>query len=169
MKRGESYYTVLDICRHYLALKWRIFSQTSTEGSGKNWKSGFFLLGLKYTLRTCFDAINFLPNPVLSWAIFKFHARVQKCHFGNFSILAKFIFETKPFSRQLQNYTNIRRSMLKKSLKDYDFQTIQKLAYCASFCHRKAVEACIPFKKPHPLEPKGFTLFYYVYSFWRKT
>ena len=54
--------------------------------------------------------------------------------------------------------------MLKKSLKDYDFQTIQKLAYCASFCHRKAVEACIPFKKPHPLEPKGFTLFYYILS-----
>ena len=76
----------------------------------------------------------------------------------------KFIFETKPFSRQLENYTSIPRSMLKKSLKDYDFQTIQKLAYCASFSHKKAIEACIPFQKPPPLEPKGPTLFYYLLS-----
>ena len=76
----------------------------------------------------------------------------------------KFILETKPFSRQLENYTSIQKSMLKKSLKDYDFQTIQSLAYCASFSHKKAVEACIPFKKPPPLEPKGYTLFYYILS-----
>jgi hypothetical protein len=75
-----------------------------------------------------------------------------------------FIIETKPYSRQLENYTSIRRSMLKKSLKNYDFQTIQKLAYCASFMHKKAVEACIPFEKPPPLEPKGPTLFYYLLS-----
>ena len=75
----------------------------------------------------------------------------------------KFILETKPFSRQLENYTNIRRSKLKKSLKDYDFQTIQKLAYCASSSHKKAVEACIP-NKPPPREPKSYTLFYYILS-----
>ena len=75
-----------------------------------------------------------------------------------------FIFETKPISRQLVNYTSIRRSKLKKSLKDYDFQTIQKLAYCATFSHKKAIEACTPFKKPFPLEPKGCTLFYYLLS-----
>ena len=54
--------------------------------------------------------------------------------------------------------------MLKKSLKDYDFQTIQSLAYCASFSHKKAVEACIPFQKPTLFEPKGPTLFYYLLS-----
>jgi hypothetical protein len=47
---------------HKGQIKWPILSQTSTEGSGKNKKSGFLLLGLKYTLRTCFDAINFLPK-----------------------------------------------------------------------------------------------------------
>ena len=46
-----------------------IFSQTGSEGSGKNKKSGFFLLCLKYTLRTCFELKRFWKNPVLSWAI----------------------------------------------------------------------------------------------------
>ena len=76
----------------------------------------------------------------------------------------KFIFQTKPFSQQLENCTGIPKSMLKKSLKDYDFQTIQKLAHCASISHKEAVEACIQFKTPQPLEPKGSTLFYYLLS-----
>ena len=38
--------------------KWRIFSQPSKIGTGKNTKSLFFLLGLKYTLRTCLELKN---------------------------------------------------------------------------------------------------------------
>ena len=36
-------------------------------------KSGFFLLGLKNTLRTCFDTINFLPKscPELRYSVFQ--------------------------------------------------------------------------------------------------
>ena len=57
-------------------IKWRIFSHTSSEGSGKNNKKKiFFLLGLKYTLRTCFESKNFLlksypelSNQVLSFS-----------------------------------------------------------------------------------------------------
>ena len=33
--------------------------QPGKIGSGKNKKSGFFLLGFKYTLRTCFESRNF--------------------------------------------------------------------------------------------------------------
>ena len=44
-------------------LKWSFFIKASLDGSGKNKKSWFFLLGLKYTLRTCFESIKFL----LSW------------------------------------------------------------------------------------------------------
>ena len=107
----------------------------------------------------------FLRFPHIAEQIFEFLdvQSLSKCQEVS-QCWQKFIFETKPFSRQLQNYTNIRRSMLKKSLKDYDFQTIQKLAYCASFSHKKAVEACIPFQKPPPREPKGYTLFYYILS-----
>ena len=39
-----------------MLVKWRIFTQTGKIGSGKNTKSLFFLLGLKYTLRTCFES-----------------------------------------------------------------------------------------------------------------
>ena len=42
--------------------KWRIFSQPGKIGTGKNTKSLFFLLGLKYTLRTCFESKNFSSN-----------------------------------------------------------------------------------------------------------
>ena len=45
------------------------------DGSGKNQKSWFFLLGLKYTLRTCFESKKFLAkscpeqnNEVLSFS-----------------------------------------------------------------------------------------------------
>ena len=37
-------------------------------GSGKNQKSWFFLLGLKYTFRTCFDTMNKLFAEILYWA-----------------------------------------------------------------------------------------------------
>ena len=39
----------------------------------ENKKSGFFLLSLKYTLRTCFDTINFLPKscPELRYSVFQ--------------------------------------------------------------------------------------------------
>ena len=37
-------------------LNWRILSQPAKIGSGKNKKSLFFLLGLKITLRTCFES-----------------------------------------------------------------------------------------------------------------
>ena len=47
--------------------------------SGKNIFFRFFLLGLKYTLRTCFESVNFLPkscselsNQVLSFQPVKF-------------------------------------------------------------------------------------------------
>ena len=74
----------------------------------------------------------------------------------------KFIFQTNFLFRQIENYTSIPRLMLQKSLKDYDFQTIHKLANCASISHKTAVEACIPFKNPLMLEPRGPTLFYYL-------
>ena len=55
--------------------KWRIFSQTGLEQSGEK-KSGFFLLGLKYTLRTCFGTKKFLPKscPELSNQVLSFSA-----------------------------------------------------------------------------------------------
>ena len=74
----------------------------------------------------------------------------------------EFIFESKPFFRQLENYTSIPRLMLKKSLKNYNFQTIHKMANCAAISHEKAEQATTPFKKPSLLEPKGPTLFYYI-------
>ena len=43
-------------------LKWRIFSQSGKIGTDKNTKYLFFLLGLKYTLRTCFEPKNFLSH-----------------------------------------------------------------------------------------------------------
>ena len=74
----------------------------------------------------------------------------------------KFIFEEKPFYRQLENYTNIPKPIVKRSLKDYDFQTIQKMAHWASISHEKAVNAIISFGEPSLDEPKGPTLFYYI-------
>ena len=76
----------------------------------------------------------------------------------------KFIFEAKPFFRQLEIYTSISESKIKQSCKNHDFQTIQKLANCASNSYKKALNACIPFGKPSPAEPKGPTLLYYILS-----
>ena len=47
-------------CTVVFQFKWRIFSQPGKIGTGKNTKSLFFLLALKYTLRTCFESKNFL-------------------------------------------------------------------------------------------------------------
>ena len=58
-----------------LSFRWRIISQPGKKGIGKNTKSLFFLLGLKFTLRTCFESKNFssnscpeLSNPQLSFS-----------------------------------------------------------------------------------------------------
>ena len=75
-----------------------------------------------------------------------------------------FIYETKPFFNQLENYTSIPKLILKKSLEDYNFQTIQKLANCASISYKEAVNAIISLEKPPLAEPKGQTLFYYILS-----
>ena len=47
----------------------------------------------------------------------------------------KFIFEAKPFLRQLEIFTSISESKIKQSCKNHDFQTIQKLANCASISY----------------------------------
>ena len=47
-------------CNHLI--KWRILSQPGRIGSGKNKKSLNCLLGLKITLRTCFESNNFSSN-----------------------------------------------------------------------------------------------------------
>ena len=42
----------------FFRVKWWIFSQRGSEGSGnKILKNGFFLLGLKYIVRTCFEVL----------------------------------------------------------------------------------------------------------------
>ena len=76
----------------------------------------------------------------------------------------EFIFQSKPFFQQLENYTSIPRSMLKKSLKNYNFQTLNKMANCASISYEKANQATVPFRNPSLLEPKGPTLFYHILS-----
>ena len=57
-----------------IVFKWRNLSQTGKIGSGKNTKYFLFLLGLKYTLRTCFESKIFLSNsfPELSNQQFSF-------------------------------------------------------------------------------------------------
>ena len=59
-----------------ISFKWRIFSQPGKIGTGKNTKSLFFLLGLKFTLRTCFESKNFSSNscPELSNQLLSFSA-----------------------------------------------------------------------------------------------
>ena len=72
-----------------------------------------------------------------------------------------FIYETKPFFKQFENDTSIPKLLLKKSLKDYDFHTIQKLANCASISQKKAA---ISFEKAPLAKAKGPALFYYILS-----
>ena len=43
-------------------IKWPIFTQTGKIEPGKNTKYLFFLLGLKYTLRTCFESKHIERN-----------------------------------------------------------------------------------------------------------
>ena len=54
--------------------KWKIFSRPGKLGSGRNIKSLFFLLGLKYTFRTCFESKKFLSKscPELSNQVLSF-------------------------------------------------------------------------------------------------
>ena len=47
------------VCRQ---IKWPFFIGASLNGSGKNQKYWFFLLGLKYTLRTCFESKKLLSK-----------------------------------------------------------------------------------------------------------
>ena len=56
--------------------KWSFFIEPSLDGSSKNQKSCFFLLGLKYTLRTCFEPKTFLSKsyPELSNQVLSFLA-----------------------------------------------------------------------------------------------
>ena len=60
--------------KEFLLIKWSFFRETSMDGSGKNKKSWFFLLGLKYTLRTCFESKKFLSKscPELSNQVLSF-------------------------------------------------------------------------------------------------
>ena len=62
------------LARDLFQMKWRILNQTGEIGSGKNTKFLFFLLGLKYTLRTCFESKNFSSNscPELSNQVLSF-------------------------------------------------------------------------------------------------
>ena len=57
-------------------LKWPFARDTGWSESGKNKKSWFFLLGLKYTLRTCFQSKKFLLKsfPELSNQVLSFSA-----------------------------------------------------------------------------------------------
>ena len=57
-------------------VKWRILSRPGKIGTGKNTKYIFLLLGLKYTLRTCFESKNFSSNscPELSNQVLSFSA-----------------------------------------------------------------------------------------------
>ena len=55
--------TLLEVIKLvHFSIKWRNLSQTGKIGSGKNQKYFFFLLGLKYSLRTCFESKNFSSN-----------------------------------------------------------------------------------------------------------
>ena len=57
-----------------IIIKSRILSRTSTEQSGKNEKKKFYLMGFKFTSRTCFESKNFLPKscPELSNQVLSF-------------------------------------------------------------------------------------------------
>ena len=68
-----------DSCRvshHFLIFwfKWPIFSQTGKIGTDKNTKYLFFLLGLKYSLSTCFEHKKVLSNscPELRYQVHHF-------------------------------------------------------------------------------------------------
>ena len=75
----------LTMVKNVFLLKWRILSQPAKIGSGKSKKSLFFLLGLKITLRTCFQSNNFssnscpeLSNQVLSFSEGQIYQQVTK-------------------------------------------------------------------------------------------
>ena len=76
---GTKFYTILlniwHVCSLWVGVKWRILSRPSKIGSDKNTKKNF-LLGLKFTLRTCFEYKNFSSNscPELSNQVLSFSA-----------------------------------------------------------------------------------------------
>ena len=65
----------LTVVAYYISILYvsKLRSQIGLEESGKNNKSGFFLLGLNYTLRTCFESKKFLSKccPELSNSVSK--------------------------------------------------------------------------------------------------
>ena len=82
----------------------------------------------------------------------------------------KFISESKslwrPCFQQLEIFTGISRAMIKNSLENYEFQTIQKMTNCASMYYKKAVNE-ISFNRFNPQasfpmvrdQPKLLTLY----------
>ena len=71
----------------------------------------------------------------------------------------QFISESKPLSKpyfqQLEIFTGISKSIIKKSLENYELQTIQKMTNCASMSYKKAINE-IKFKRFGP--PKDYNL-----------
>ena len=67
---SKNYLYNLTLTYLFIALNCSIFNQTGKIRSGKSAKSLFFLLGLKYTLRTCFESKMFYVFvKFLSWAV----------------------------------------------------------------------------------------------------
>ena len=66
-------YTGSDLTEE-VCLSGEFSARQAKKGSGKNENSRFCLLGLKYTLRTCFESKNFLPKscPELSNQVLSF-------------------------------------------------------------------------------------------------
>ena len=68
----------------------------------------------------------------------------------------QFIFEAKPLRRpyfqQLEILTGISNSKIKKSLENYEFQTIQKMTNCASMYYKKTVNEI---SKRWSFDPRG--------------
>ena len=64
----------------------------------------------------------------------------------------QFISESKPLSKpyfqQLEIFTGISKAIIKKSLENYEFQTIQKMTNCASMSYKKAINEIQRFGVP---------------------
>ena len=91
-------------------IKYWILSQTGTEESGKNKKSWFFLLGLKYTLRTWFESKNILlkscpelSNQVLSRLVGHFAYCATPLSLMSFKLSKTFNYQPLFFHSPTQN------------------------------------------------------------------
>ena len=84
LKQSPQLFICMQLVECRLCLKWRILSRKGKIGNGKNTKYFFFLLGLKDTLRTCFEPKNFLSNscPELSNQQLSFSACQIYWHFA---------------------------------------------------------------------------------------